>query len=397
MLSFLCVSTAAAQDIGLSVQNDGYLSLTRVETNAPGFSEYVGHVTTYDPQKGFFHFPVNGKIDRSNRTLSVVTEDHDLPKDFSSAYNLRKLDSNSAWQKADFCQNCYDSLIGTTLKADQDAVELLNYYGRNRDERGMRFQDYVGAMEINSHLCRIGFLELCQESSEVGIVMEQSLVPAAKLVARSQNAETSVATFSTSQFDGAMLVTSPSVLKAVAEAVGPSLRDGTLDFSSWKVVSRSPAYRPINFHNLQLEMNEQDNFFGEILKNPEDVKNINSRMKTFFGVLAGPDELCKYSYYGGRPTWDCFLHSDDMKFGRYPVWLRVFCFISISDRGGRLIADLTFSFTRKFDRKSSGPAYEKFSPIKHGDGTERELAVRATEYVAQTLEEHFGFKAMVRR
>ncbi len=374
-----------AQDIGLMAGNSLYLTLDLAKPVTSSKAEYKGHVTTYDRTRGFLHSGVSGQITDSQK-LSLTLQDMQKFKGLQAEYNRTVVERNTAWIRSQPCgPSCFNTLSGSTLQDDLGATRLLRYYEQNREKHSFSFRDYLGYSQSLVAFCGQGFTEFCVSGGQIGIVMDQSQVGAAKVVASALGLPTEVATFSVPRFNGAMVSASPEVMAAVFRSTGADLRDDVLNFSDWRVVS---ADQVSGLHPIALEITSDALFFDRIVAAPGDIAKINSEMGDFFNLMTGSNDRCRYDTKNSIPLFQCVVHSSDLNATGQAAWLKMSVVMTPFQADNKLSVVTHLYVERKYDAKSDLPTGQFFD-INYNNADEAFLARLVKARVARTFRRFF--------
>ena len=285
--------------------------------------------------------------------------------------------------------------MGTTLKNDELAQQFLRYYERSVEHRSFPVGTYVAYTQSLATFCELGFSDLCASQDRVGIVMDQSQVGAAAIVASALGVDTKVATFATKKQNGALVAGSPDIVLAVYRSTGPSLRDSALDFSDWRIVPVSSVRHP-SVQAFDLEISESYDFFQEMLDNSSAVSQISARMDNFFGLVTDAKVDCEYGVLNLNSYFTCPIHSDDLDITGQGAWIEAYAVMKPVLLDGRMSVSVHLYFTRKFDKKSAKPDGD-FSDINYDNADEARMAQLATARVVSAFQEFFQPNVVVRR
>ena len=392
---FHIIDEASAQDIGLTAPGDKFVGLELVSTPEINEKAYKGHVTTYDTTRGFLHADAFGEIQNSE-VLKLHIIDATRFKDLERSYSRVNIDSNTAWIPDDGCApDCVGALIGTTNKFDTEAVDMLKYYEENTTQRSVSLNTYFRLNAAYEGLCKAGNSAFCIEQDRIGIVMDQSQVGLARIVARSLGQQDeSIATFSTNEIDGAVYATSSAVAQAVYRATGPTLSDDVWDLSPWRVVT--VGYEPnitSHLHPISFSLSGDRKFLGDILESPTAAREIRASMRDFFNLITQNIEHCGYFVRNVRSYFGCKIHSSDVGVGSegYGAWIKFDVMTIVFETPKEFGGVLVFNIVRKFGGKASGPpqSNDKYSPINYGDDNEALMAQVTVRQVGQALARFF--------
>lgn len=385
-LSFVA-QTASAQDIGLSIEGDAYLSFDFRGFQDSDTTSYSGHVTTYDLFRGFIHSKVQGQIDNGQR---LKIQSHQLQRfpTLQAAYQRSVHDGNTTWVRETPCTEvCFERLEGTTLKTDAIASKLLNYYAVNRDRRALPVQTYIALSETHAVLCNLGVLKFCFDEASIGVVMEQSQVGAATMVASALDLRTDIATFAVPEFNGAMVASSPALINAIYQSTGPELMDGVLDFREWKVVSKEdPDIGGIQIMSLNIV--DDPLFFSRMMGNPNALSAIGEQMGGFFLAVSGSNELCKYGTRSKVAYFQCYVHSSDLGIQGTGAWIKSYATMVPIQLKNSVSVIVHVYFERKYNRRDVPPEGEFFD-INYDNADEARLAQLSTLRVANAFKKVF--------
>lgn len=393
-ISVLSFPAKADGPIALSASNKAFLTLSRQRNGDANVEVYRGHITTYDRTRGFTHSGLQGRIE-NDQVLYLSPGKLERFGNLKAQYKRTVRDKNTTWVRENPCPTCAPELRGVTLKQDQKAVSMLRYYEKNKGRRSSTLSSYFAKHKALRAYCSLGFESLCPKDEEIGIVMERTDVGALSLVASALGTSTSVATFTSRGTQSALVTSSPEVALTIYRSTGPSLRDSVLDFREWRIVSAASAGLS-QIHLINLELNDEFDFFDDIENNSRAINHINSRMTEFFGFVTDADLGCQYGLINTTPYFSCYIHSSDLRLSGPGAWLHTHAVMTPVVRNGRLFVSIHLYFTRKFDRKSRPPSGE-FSDIDYRNRDQARMAQLATHRVANAFQNFFQPNIIVRR
>lgn len=381
-------SSAMAQDIGLRADNTAYIGLKLEQLGIT--NSYSGHITTYDAIRGFTHRRVEGRIEGGN-LLSLKSKSTGTSALLDSKYVKEKIDGNTSWVLNDECKlrgRCFNVLSGTTLETDPKALDFLKYYSSNRENRGLEPKAFLSRLDSYQVLCKLGEKEFCLNVDQVGFVMGRTQVGVAQILASALGESTEVATFWRPSFDGALVASSPNVLRAVFRSTGGSLSDGVIDLNHWRVVFQ-PGQELSGINFLGLNIRDDEKFFRKISELPSAIDDINVQMREFFELLNDNGAPCGYTLSGPKPLFECYIHSTDLGLVQNAAWIKGIAIMrAYRVDSDSLRVDVHVFFKRKFglkdDFRETG-----FTNIDYDNGDEARMAQLATQRIANSFQRYF--------